>query len=156
MTRLDGGHGLLLKGDGPGGFEVVSSTNPACRFMVNNAEPPLADFDEDGRIDLAVTQNGAETRLFHNERAVPGLRVRLKGPPGNPSGFGAQLRLRNGDSLGPAIEIQGGSGYWAQNSSVAVFQAVKSPSVLEVRWPGGKLTGTPVSPGTKEVEISKK
>ena len=47
-----------------------------------------ADYDGDGRLDLVVTQNGSETKLFHNRGAAPGLRVRLQGPAGNPDGIG--------------------------------------------------------------------
>jgi enediyne biosynthesis protein E4 len=154
MPRLDGGQGLLLKGNGSGGFEVMSSTQSGLAIYGEQRGTAFGDYDEDGRLDLAVTQNGAETRLFHNVRAIPGLRVRLKGPPGNPSGIGAQLRLKTGSSFGPTIEIQAGSGYWAQNSSVALLPAVKSPAVIEARWPGGRLTRTPVSPEAKEVRIS--
>ena len=42
----------------------------------------LADYDGDGRVDLAVTQNNGQTRLFHNVTAKPGLRVKLAGPAG--------------------------------------------------------------------------
>ena len=132
------------------------ATTPAQSGLVIHGEQrgaAFGDFDEDGRIDLAVSQNGAETRLFHNRLAAPGLRVRLRGPPGNPGGIGAQLRLRTGTNSGPAIEIQGGSGYWSQNSSVAIVQGASS-STIEVRWPGGTITRTPVSAGMKEVEIS--
>ena len=43
----------------------------------------LCDYDEDGRVDLVVTQHGAETKLYHNVGGKAGLRVRLKGPAGN-------------------------------------------------------------------------
>jgi hypothetical protein len=43
----------------------------------------LCDFDGDGRVDLAVNQNGAEIKLYQNVPGKPGLRVRLNRPPGN-------------------------------------------------------------------------
>jgi len=61
----------------------------------------LADYDQDGRLDLVVTQNGAPTKLYRNARAKPGLRVRLKGPEGNPTGVGAAMRLFFGEKTGP-------------------------------------------------------
>ena len=79
------------------------------------------DFDGDGRVDLAVTQNGAETKLYQNVGAKPGLRVRLAGPPGNPDGIGATMRPIFGQRMGPAREIHGGSGYWSQDSAVQVL-----------------------------------
>ena len=113
----------------------------------------LADFNEDGRIDLAVSQNGAATKLYLNRGAKPGLRVRLSGPPGNPAGVGATLRLRFPDHLGPAREIHAGSGYWSQDSPIQVMSTPAPPSELLVRWPGGKTTTTAVPPGARELVV---
>jgi hypothetical protein len=46
----------------------------------------VTDFNRDGRIDLVVTQNGRETRLFRNIAAKPAWRVKLSGPVENPAG----------------------------------------------------------------------
>ncbi|MCL4866828.1 MAG: ASPIC/UnbV domain-containing protein, partial [Gemmatimonadales bacterium] len=112
-----------------------------------------ADFDGDGRRDLVVTHNAAETRLFRNQAAIPGLRVRLVGPAGNPDGIGAQVRLVFGDVMGPVREVQAGSGYWSQNGAVQVFGVPTPPSTVWVRWPGGAETRTPVPPGAVEVVV---
>ena len=113
----------------------------------------VGDFDEDGRVDLLVSQNGAETKLFHNERAKVGLRVRLKGPPGNPDGLGAIVRLKYGDGFGPAREIHGGAGYLSQDSTVAVLGKRSEPTHIFVRWPGGKASEILLSPGAREVVV---
>src|SRR5947208_1181277 len=68
----------------------------------------LWDYDGDGREDLVVTQNGAETKLYHNLGAKPGWRVRLKGTAGNPAGVGAVLRAKFRDRYGPAREVHAG------------------------------------------------
>jgi len=113
----------------------------------------VSDFDGDGRIDLVVTQNAAETRLFRNVRAKPGLRVRLKGPPGNPLGYGAQMRLKYGDHLGPVREVHAGGGYWSQDSPVQVLTGGDGPLQVWVRWPGGKSFTVDVPAGAAEVVI---
>jgi hypothetical protein len=96
-----------------------------------------ADFDRDGRLDLVLTQNGAETVLLRNATARPCLRVRLEGPESNPDGIGSVLRLVSVDRVGPAREIQAGSGYWSQNSPVQLLAVPGGwPVTLEVRWPG--------------------
>ena len=99
-----------------------------------------------------ITQNGAATKLFRNVGAKPGLRVRLQSPPGNPHGVGATLRLKEGDKLGPAQEVQAGSGYWSQNSSVLVMTPGEKPSAIVVRWPGGVESNTPLG-AEREVTI---
>ena len=113
----------------------------------------VADFNEDGRVDLVVTQNGAPTRLFQNVTAKPGLRVRLSGPPGNPTGVGAKLRLKSGPRLGPAREIHAGSGYWSQDSAIQILGGRTPLAQLLVRWPGGQTTTNDVPPEAREISV---
>ena len=113
----------------------------------------LADYDGDGRIDLAVSQNGAATRLFRNVGAVRGLRVRLAGPSLNPDAIGATIRMVYGTRRGPAREVQAGAGYWSHNSVVQVMGLSGEPTGVWVRWPDGRETETPVQPGTLEITI---
>ena len=44
----------------------------------------MADYDEDGKLDLIVAQNNGLTKLFRNNKAKPGLRVRLARCKQNP------------------------------------------------------------------------
>src|SRR3954470_19484163 len=81
----------------------------------------LSDFDHDGRVDLAVAQNGWSHGLFRNLGGRPGLRVQLRGPRQNPTAIGAVLRLRYSHGYGPARALQSGSGYWSQESAVQVL-----------------------------------
>ncbi len=152
--RLDAGRGLLLRGNGRGGFDALSAGQSGLEIHGEQRGAAFADYDGDGRMDLAVTQNGGQTYLYHNQGAIPGLRVRLKGSPGNPTGIGAQIRPGNGAVLGPVVEVQAGSGYWSQNSAVAILPAVVPGSHVEVRWPGGRVTRTSVPAGAKTVDIA--
>jgi hypothetical protein len=154
--RYDAGRGLLLLGDGRGGLTPVAGTKSGILVYGDQRGAAYADFDGDGRLDLAVSQNAAATRLFHNRGAKPGLRVRVQGPPSNPDGIGAQVRLVFGDRFGPVRELQAGSGYWSQNGAVQVFGFETPPTAVWVRWPGGGETRTPVPPGAKEVVVAKK
>ena len=113
----------------------------------------LADYDQDGRVDLVVTQNGATTKLYRNTGAKAGLRVRLHGPEGNPDGIGAAVRLFFGQKAGPVREIHAGSGYWSQDGAVQVLGTPEPPTRIWVRWPGGKTVTREVGPNTREVEL---
>jgi hypothetical protein len=105
-------------------------------------------------VDLVVTQNGAQTKLFHNETARPGLRVRLKGPPGNPQGIGAVLRLGDPSSgWGPAREVHAGSGYWSQDSAIQVLCELATATRIQVRWPGGKTSEAALPENVHEIEL---
>jgi len=113
----------------------------------------LCDYDGDGRVDLVITQNGTDTKLYHNEQAKPGLRVRLKGRGNNTTGIGAQMRLLFGAKQGPTREIHAGSGYWSQDSAVQVLATPQAPDQIWVRWPGGKTTLGVVPSGAAEIEV---
>ncbi len=152
-SRYDAGRGLWMRGDGRGGLTPVRGQDCCVRVYGEQRGAALADYDGDGRVDLVVTQNGAVTRLFHNTGAKPGLRVRLAGPAGNPTGVGAVVRLRFGDTLGPAREVRAGSGYWSQDSPVLVLGTPQPPTAIQVRWPGGKVTESPVPAGARELTV---
>ncbi len=153
-SRYDAGRGLWLRGDGRGRFAAIPGQVSGVMIYGEGRGAALGDFDGDGRVDLAAAQNGAATKLFHNERARPGLRVRLNGTPANPAGIGATLRLQFGQRLGPAREIHLGAGYLSQDSAVQVMARPETPTQLRVRWPGGKETTTPIPPEAREVTVN--
>jgi hypothetical protein len=153
--RYDAGRSLLLLGDGKGGFKSASGAESGLVVYGDQRGAAYADYDGDGRLDLAVSQNAAATKLFHNRGAKPGLRVRVEGPPANPDGVGAQLRIVYGDRMGPVREIEAGSGYWSQNGAIQVFGLAGTPTAVWARWPGGGETRTPVPAGAREVIIKR-
>jgi hypothetical protein len=153
-SRHDAGRGVWLKGDGRGNFVAVRGQESGVKVYGEQRGCALCDYDGDGRVDLVVTQNGAETKLYRNILARPGLRVRLKGPPGNPTGVGAVLRLKFSDHYGPAREVHAGSGYWSQDSAVQVLGAAEPPTQIEVRWPNGRQTTADVPAGAREIEVT--
>lgn len=151
--RLDAGRGLLLRGDGSGGLSAMPGQRSGLLIYGEQRGAAYADFDADGRLDLAVSQNGAPTKLYRNAGAKPGIRVRLTGPAGNPFAVGAQMRLVFGDRRGPVREIQAGSGYWSQNGATQVLAAPTAPTALWIRWPGGREQEVPLRPGQAEVAV---
>ena len=155
MPRLDAGRGLWLRGDGNGGFAPVRGDVAGITVYGEGRAAAASDYDQDGRLDLVVTQNGAPTRLFRNRGAEPGLRLRLR-EAGRPA-IGAVARLRYGaGDWGPARIVSAGSGYWSQSSTTLVM-GYGSRTVREVwvRWADGTETVQPVAPGTTELTVSR-
>jgi hypothetical protein len=153
--RYDAGRGLLLRGGANGTLEPVPGRVSGITVYGDQRGAAFADYDADGRTDLVVSQNEAESKLYHNERARPGLRVRLVGGPLNPYAVGAVLRVVYERSRGPAREVHGGSGYWSQDAPTQVLglEQGKQPTAVWVRWPGGSETVTPLPAGAREIEV---
>jgi hypothetical protein len=151
--RIDAGRGLWLRGHGSGKLEPVSGQESGVKIYGEQRGAALGDYDGDGRVDLVVTQNGAETKLYHNVRGRPGLRVRLEGKTGNSGGVGAQMRLLFGARAGPMREVHSGSGYWSQDSLVQVMGAPEQPTAIWVRWPGGKTATQSIPAGVTEIVV---
>jgi hypothetical protein len=152
--RCDAGRGLWLAGDGKGNFRAIPGQRSGIKIYGEQRGCALSDYDGDGRIDLAVSQNGAETKLYHNDSAKPGLRIRLIGTAGNADGIGASIRLGNGNKLGAAREVHAGSGYWSLESAVQVMASPEAPTNISVRWPGGKSTSAKIPSGAREISIN--
>ena len=154
--RFDAGAGLLLLGDGIGGFHAQTVQQSGISVLGDSRGAGASDFDGDGRVDLAVSQNGAPMTLWRNVGAAPGVRVRLVGPPGNPLGIGAQLRVVAGGARGPVREVRSGSGYWSMDGAIAVLAVPPAASAVVVRWPGGAEDTVTLQTGQREVVIHAK
>lgn len=152
VARADAGRGLVLRGDGEGGFVPLSTVESGVGVDGEQRGAALADYDADGRLDLAVAQNSAPTRLFHNQVGPPGLRLRFRGPSENPVGVGVVWQARHGERLGPVHEIQAGTGYLSQDSPVKVVARRQTLTGLRFRWPGKPFLE--VTPPVQALEVS--
>jgi hypothetical protein len=152
--RIDAGRSLWLQGNGTGQFTAVPGKISGLKVYGEQRGAAISDFNKDGRIDIAVSQNSASTKLYKNVAGQPGLRVRLIGSKNNPTGVGAVVRLIYNNKVGgPAKQIHAGSGYWSQDSPVLVFGIPATPNGIKVQWPGGKVTESKIPPGAVEVAI---
>jgi hypothetical protein len=151
--RFDAGAGQLLLGTGGGTFRAVSVRESGISILGDGRGAAVADYDGDGRVDLAVAQNGAATTLWHNVRGRPGLRVHLDGLAGNPLGIGAQVRIVSGARRGPVREVRAGSGYWSMDGAITVLALPPDATGLWVRWPLGREQIVPLAPAQRDVHV---
>jgi len=151
--RQDAGRGLLLKGDGKGNLTPVPVQDSGIKVYGEQRGSAAGDYDADGRVDLVVTQNAGQSKLYRNASAKPGLRVRLRGAKDNPDGIGATVRLMFGERFSPAHEIRAGSGYWSQDSAVPIMATPEPPSKIWIRWPGGKIVTSEIPKGAGEIVV---
>jgi enediyne biosynthesis protein E4 len=154
VQRFDAGAGLLLLGDGRGGFKTLGVRQAGIDVLGDQRGAAAADYDADGRVDLAVSQNGGPTTLWHNRRAAPGIRVRLAGPPENPLAIGAQVRIVTATGSGPVRELHAGSSYWSMDAATTVLAVPEGARGVWVRWPNGGAVTVPITRGQRDVVIS--
>ena len=150
--RQDAGAGLVLLGDGTGGFAPLGVRAAGVEVLGDGRGAATADYDGDGRPDLAVAQNGWRTRLFHNRGGRPGITVRLQGGPANPAAIGAQVRLWGGGRAGPVRAVRAGTGYWSMDDATLVLGRMDGLDSVRVRWPGGEAQVVPV-PASGQVMV---
>jgi hypothetical protein len=149
MPRSDAGRGLLLKGDGQGNLAPVPGQVSGIKVYGEQRGAAVTDFDQDGRLDLAVTQNAAETKLYRNRSAKPGARVIVRNAAGEPA-VGASVRV-TGQGISLFREIQLGSGFYSVNGLATI---VPHGTDLVVRFSDGKTVSTKVAAGAKMITIS--
>jgi hypothetical protein len=154
--RFDAGAGLVLLGDGRGGFRPLSVRESGISVLGDQRGAAACDYDGDGRVDLAVSQNGARTTLWHNRRGRPGLRVRLDAGPDNPWGIGARVQISVGGRRGPAREIHAGNGYWSMDAPTTVLAVPTGADSLVIRWPGmAKEQAIALRSGQRELTVKR-
>ena len=98
------------------------------------------DIDNDGDLDLLVTNNGQPAELLRNEGATGNaLLVRLRGPRGNPEGVGARIRVTAGART-QIRDVKAGSSYLSQSDLRAHVGLGTATTVdrIDVQWPTGE------------------
>jgi hypothetical protein len=141
LTNLkkDAGPIQVLENTGGGRFADASKAvglDPGP--LVNGRGLAAADYDNDGRMDVAVNSIGGKLILLHNTGATRHwLEVALgRFAPG------AIVTVYYSDGRRFVREIQAGGSYVSSEDPRAHFGLgpVTKVAELDVRWPGGKLT----------------
>lgn len=100
----------------------------------------LGDFDNDGRVDLFVTNNDAQVALFHNVNSVRNhwLEVELAGRGANTHAIGARIMAHTGNVV-QMREVNAGNGFGG-GSMVRQHIGLGANTIVDrlvVRWPDG-------------------
>ncbi len=126
--QMDGGMGLLLRGNGDGTFEPVGPRETGIIVPEQGMGVAVVDLNADQIPDFAQTVNEGPMRAFLNRSKSDSTRpisVRIEGPTGNPTGIGARVRLKNQTSSSRVAEVYAGSGYLSQSTGELFFAVDK-------------------------------
>jgi enediyne biosynthesis protein E4 len=133
---------LLLRNDGGRFRDVTGQSGPG--FAIENISRTLAaaDVDNDGDLDLLVTNNSGIADLLRNggTSGSNSVLVRLAGTRSNRNAIGARLRLTAGGRT-QVREVRAGSSYLGQHDLRAHVGLGRATAIerLEIRWPSGQM-----------------
>ena len=142
-TKDGKGEVRLFRNLGPDGWKDVTADVGLDKIQLKESRAIIAgDYDNDGAVDLLITQNHGPAVLLHNEGGNKNnsLRLALKGLNDNKSAIGTKVEVFSA-GLRQKFEVYGSSGYLGQNSpdlTIGLGQA-KVADVVRMLWPTGVL-----------------
>ena len=133
----------LFINDGTGRFrEVTDVVGTALGVVAVSRGAAFGDFDDDGDVDILVTNCEGPPTLMRNDGPHNNnwLRVRLQGTASNRTAIGARVELVSG-SLRLQDQVLGGDSYLAQSDLRLHFGLGSRDvvDVLRVFWPSGRI-----------------
>ncbi|HEV2424709.1 MAG TPA: CRTAC1 family protein [Terriglobia bacterium] len=153
---------LMFRNVGRGIFENVSG-RLSRDFIAPRVSRGAAvgDFDNDGSLDILVSNNGQAPQLLRNElsRADSGrahwIQIFLIGTKSNRDGVGARVKVTAGD-LVQYDQRKGGMSYQSAQDPRLHFGLGSRTSVdaVEVRWPSGAVTKLENLPADRVIAIN--
>jgi hypothetical protein len=124
-------------------FEDVStSAGPGIELLSSSRGVAFADYDNDGRIEIAINNMNDGPHLLRNEAANSNHWIEIKtlGVKSNRDGIGARVEVRAGSER-QIDEVRSGGSYISQNDLRLHF-GLGAHSVVDeivVRWPSGTV-----------------
>jgi len=143
---------LMFRNLGKGHFEKVSEQlGPDFMKPTVGRGSAVADYDNDGDLDIAVANRGEDAQLLRNDGGNRNnwLEVMLVGTRSNRDGVGASLKLVS-EGFTQHAQRKGGMSYMSAHDPRVHFGLGQRKSIeeLEITWPSGlvdKLTNVPIN-----------
>ena len=121
-------------------FVPVADSGDLARPMIGRGAA-YADIDNDGDLDVVITQNGQRAVLFRNEQSLGHhwLRVRLIGNRSNRNAIGAVVKL-SVDGVTQRRMVMPTRSYLSQSELPVTFGLANNSAVheLHISWPDGQ------------------
>jgi len=145
----------LYRNRGDGHFDEVGFLTGAGRIEDGRAVA-VADFDRDGRLDLAIQNlDGPAALLMGRGPVGHWLQLRLEGAASNRDAIGATVLAHVGGRR-LLRQVAAGSGFLSSSSKVLHFGLGEARRVdeLEIRWPSGRVQRLRDVAADQRIEVS--
>jgi hypothetical protein len=141
IGQQGGSLGVLLRGDGAGGFTPAAARDSGVVIQGFPTGAALADLDHNGAPDVVIVRNAASPLALLN-RAPAGadwLALRLVDRPGNVAAAGARVVATRVSGRTWAAEVYGGGAGLSQSTTTLFVGGVADDPLthVDVRWPDG-------------------
>jgi enediyne biosynthesis protein E4 len=137
---------------------VSAQSGPVFSKRFSGRGLATGDFDNDGDLDVLVSNNGEPPELLRNDGGNRNnwLGLQLVATKSNPASVGAVITWQAGELKRSRLKIGGGS-YLSSHDprEVLGLGSAKKIDYVEIRWPSGrvdKLTNPPINAYVKVVE----
>lgn len=151
ITSGAGTNNSVFFNDGLGNFTKYTGLEIVTHPNVSNLGMAMADFDNDGFLDL-YTGKGLNTEIdlpnfiYENTMTQNGSRhwvkIKLVGTESNSAGIGARIKITTSSPSRSQIrEIATRTGYGSMNSLLAHFGLGTATAIsqIEIKWPSGNI-----------------
>jgi hypothetical protein len=133
---------LLYRNEGGGRFRDVSAqSGPGFRIQHVGRGAAVVDFDNDGDLDIVVTDTGGKPMLLRNDGGNRNhwIAIRARGRESNRFGIGSKVRVTSSGQT-QLREINPYGSYLSTSDMRLYFGLGNETSVsrLEIDWPSGK------------------
>ncbi|HXM75731.1 MAG TPA: CRTAC1 family protein, partial [Thermoanaerobaculia bacterium] len=129
---------FLMWNDGKGKFTERGCGEPFRRPLVGRGSA-VADYDNDGNIDIAVSNSGGPLELMRNGGRRGGwVGLALRGRKSNRQGIGARVTLET-EKGRQVREVKAGDSYLSSSDPRVHFGLGTATSIhrVVIRWPSG-------------------
>ena len=147
---------LFWNEEGERFVDVSSTAGPGFERKMVGRGLAYADLDNDGDLDLVMTENGGRPMVARNDSKTGNvLRVKLIGDGPNTMAIGTKVRLVSGDQSREQM-VRTGSSYMSQSETVLTFGLGSAETVdsLQVKWNDNQATTLTQVKGNRMLTVS--
>jgi len=147
---------FLMWNDGTGHFRE-QGCGPAFEKPIVGRGSAVADYDNDGDPDIAVSSSGGALQLLRNDgKHGNWLGVQLIGKKSNRQGIGARLTAETSSGKKLTRWVQAGNSYLSSSDPRILFGlgAEKRVQKLTIHWPSGTVQVLKDVPAGKYIQVT--